>query len=287
MAHAGRKLARQRREDGGLHGREGRIVIGGCEMRHHPGQPQRAIPAGELASHGERIGRRHAPAAHAGVGLDVHGARHAGAAQPGVRLQRRHHDLEPPGLDFLTGLQRREHDDRRAPSESLAQLARLLERRAADALGPCRERRPGALDGAMPVTVGLDHGPQAAAVPGLDQPPRVRVHGAEVDLERRAPHASRRPSGTSRSVATIPPASETARRAAEPCATAASASACRGLQTARAQRADGACEDVAGTGRRELGHGRLDHAQRLPVVGDERVGALEQDRRARRARPPR
>ena len=63
-------------------------AVARCDIT--PGQPQRAVSRRQLAAHGERIGGRHAPAAHAGVGLDVHGARHAGGAQPGVVLERRH-----------------------------------------------------------------------------------------------------------------------------------------------------------------------------------------------------
>ena len=64
MPRAGRELARELGEHGGLDGCEGRVVVGRREMRHHPRQSQRAASAGQLATHGQRIARRHSPAAH-------------------------------------------------------------------------------------------------------------------------------------------------------------------------------------------------------------------------------
>ena len=213
MPRARRALARQGGEDGGLQRGEGRVVVGGGEMGHHARQPERAVRRGQLTADGERVGRDHAPAAHAGVGLDVDAAGHAGGPQPGVVLERGNDDLEASGLRLLARLEWREHDDRRPRSERLTQLTRLLQRRAADPFGSGRDRSARAFDGSVGIAVGLDHRPQPAPAGGLDQPPCILMHGAQVHLQRRARHASRRPSGSSRSVATIAPASATAMRA--------------------------------------------------------------------------
>ena len=136
----------------------------------------------------------------------------------------------------------------------------------------------------MAVAVGLDDGPQLAALRSLEQAAGIRADRGEIDLQRRARHASSRPSGSSRSVATIAPASATASRAAEPCATAASASASAGGEPAGAERADGPGEHVARARRGELRDRGLDDAQRLARCRDERVGALEQHGGARALR---
>ena len=55
-------------------------------------------------------------------------------------------------------------------------------------------------------------------------------------------------------------------------------------EPAREQRADHPGKHVAGTGGRQLRHGRLDDAQRLPGEGDQRVRPLQQDAGARQRR---
>ena len=82
VPRAGGECARELGEDRGLRAREGGVVVGRREMRHEPRKPQRAAAGRELAPDRERVGGRHAPAAHARVGLDVHVAGDAGRAQP-------------------------------------------------------------------------------------------------------------------------------------------------------------------------------------------------------------
>ena len=257
--------------------REGGIVVRGREVRHQGREPQRPAPVGQLAPDGERVRRRHAPAPHARVGLDVDVAGDARGAQARVVLERGDDDLEArrarPPRPARAATARRAARRRRAPRAARAPPRASRSRRAPRRPPAPRPRtRPRRARSRRPSRPPRPRCPPATRI----EAPHVRAHGAEIDLERRARHASSRPSGSSRSPATIAPSSETARRAAEPCATAASASASAG-GSPRAQSApDRAREHVARAGRRELRHGRLDDAERLARRGDERVGPLQQ-----------
>ena len=205
------------------------------------------------------------------------------AAQPAVVLERGDDDLEParaaPPRPARAARARRSARRRRAPARSSRASSSVAQQTRA---APGRERRAGALDGAVPVAVGLHDRPEL----GCRRRPRAgagRWRGSPRGRPAASSASREQPSERQQQVRRrrSRPRSATARRAAEPCATAASASASAGGEPARAERPDRAGEHVARARRGELRHGRLDHAQRLARRGDERVGALQQHRGAR------
>ena len=237
---------------------EGGVGVGRREVRHQ---------AHDLRA--ERRQLREAPAAHAGVQLQVHRARRREILVPPRELEPR---LARLG-DLAAGRGRAHHEDPRV-AELGSQLEPLGDGRDAERAGALVEHRAGDIDRAVPVGVGLHDRPELRAVEHAQQRPRVAPDRAEVDGQLRPVHRAPAGSAATTSLADRSRLRDRARRELL-------RRRGRGRRRARVdalgeERRDDPGQHVAAAGRGQRGRPERDDEHALARRGDERVRALEQ-----------